>query len=111
MIEKRTIAGSADLLAVIPHLLGTHPTESFSCSPPARDPLATKKRRLQMSDLHYESQCQTDSVSRHLWIPRSRLRLASQACLFIRFSTSTLNHVDGIEIAAYRTPAAIRIFR
>lgn len=29
MTEKLTITGSADLLAVIPHLLGTHPTESF----------------------------------------------------------------------------------
>lgn len=29
MTEKLTITGSADLLAVVPHLLGTHPTESF----------------------------------------------------------------------------------
>jgi hypothetical protein len=29
MNEKFTITGSADLLAVVPHLLGMHPTESF----------------------------------------------------------------------------------
>lgn len=29
MNEKFTITGSADLLAVVPHLLGLHPTESF----------------------------------------------------------------------------------